>query len=322
MENDFELEQVSVRLVKDSPLYSDERIITAESAVKIIGKELMTQLDREQLCIVNLNSFGQPINFSIVSVGQIDQALVNPREMLKASILSNAANAIVIHNHPSGSLVPSRYDIRITKQLIKAYKMLGIGLIDHVIFGGNNLDNFHSMRQNMDVDFNNYKLDLGGELEFANIADRLNESIGVFLVAEDLAYWVNTNYTTIYLTNDEAELILRYMDREGYNLGVDDDELIRIKSDTDEIEKYNLEDAIYSACDISEKRIKSLEEEIKNPRNFMTLCEVRQMLKAARKEEKIIDGMFKKTSLGRMVGLKPEEKKNKEKQKENNMHGH
>ena len=90
----------------------------------------------------------------------------------------------------------------------------------------------------------------------------------------------------------------------------------------DEIEKYNLEDAIYSACDISEKRIKSLEEEIKNPRNFMTLCEVRQMLKAARKEEKIIDGMFKKTSLGRMVGLKPEEKKNKEKQKENNMHGH
>ncbi|MFR1492852.1 MAG: JAB domain-containing protein [Eubacterium ventriosum] len=99
MENDFELEQVSVRLVKDSPLYSDERIITAESAVKIIGKELMTQLDREQLCIVNLNSFGQPINFSIVSVGQIDQALVNPREMLKASILSNAANAIVIHNH-------------------------------------------------------------------------------------------------------------------------------------------------------------------------------------------------------------------------------
>lgn len=50
MENDFELEQVSVRLVKDSPLYSDERIITAESAVKIIGKELMTQLDREQLC--------------------------------------------------------------------------------------------------------------------------------------------------------------------------------------------------------------------------------------------------------------------------------
>ena len=174
----------------------------------------------------------------------------------------------------------------------------------------------------MDVDFNNYKLDLGGELEFANIADRLNESIGVFLVAEDLAYWVNTNYTTIYLTNDEAELILRYMDREGYNLGVDDDELIRIKSDTDEMEKYNLEDAIYSACDVSEKRIKSLEEEIKNPRNFMTLCEVRQMLKAARKEEKIIDGMFKKTSLGRMVGLKPEEKKNKEKQKENNMHGH
>lgn len=39
-------------------------------------------------------------------------------------------------------------------------------------------------------------------------------------------------------------------------------------------------------------------------------------------EEKIIDGMFKKTSLGRMVGLKPEEKTKKEKQKENNMHGH
>lgn len=100
------------------------------------------------------------------------------------------------------------------------------------------------------------------------------------------------------------------------------EELRNMINSKDEIEKYNLEDAIYSACDISEKRIKSLEEEIKNPRNFMTLCEVRQMLKAARKEEKIIDGMFKKTSLGRMVGLKPEEKTKKEKQKENNMHGH
>lgn len=81
MENDFELEQVSVRLVKDSPLYSDERIITAESAVKIIGKELMTQLDREQLCIVNLNSFGQTSkcrNKHKISWNKQDVAVIHP----------------------------------------------------------------------------------------------------------------------------------------------------------------------------------------------------------------------------------------------------
>ena len=321
MKPNHHLDFVRIKLITEKRLYSEEELTSSQKVVQFISKEL-AECDREVLCILNCNAKCQVINMNVVSMGSLTETLVTGRELFKSAILSNARGVILIHNHPSGSLVPSRYDIRITKQLINAYKMLGIGLLDHVIFGGNNLDNFHSMRQNMDVDFNNYKLDLGGGLEFANIADRLNESIGVFLVAEDLAYWVNTNYTTIYLTNDEAELILRYMDREGYNLGVDDDELIRIKSDTDEIEKYNLEDAIYSACDISEKRIKSLEEEIKNPRNFMTLCEVRQMLAAARKEEKIIDGMFKKTSLGRMVGLKPEEKKNKEKQKENNMHGH
>ena len=154
-----------------------------------------------------------------------------------------------------------------------------------------------------------------GAAEVSEIDQNGNEcSINLFTLERTIDY-VNENLTVV-------SLILRYMDREGYNLGVDGDELIRIKSDTDEMEKYNLEDAIYSACDISEKRIKSLEEEIKNPRNFMTLCEVRQMLKAARKEEKIIDGMFKKTSLGRMVGQRPEEKTKKEKQKENNMHGH
>jgi DNA repair protein RadC len=81
----------------------------------------------------------------IVSRGTVSASLVHPREVFKAAILANAFAIIVAHNHPAGSLNPSREDIETTEKLIAVGELLGIKLIDHVIVSSNGLN---SMREN------------------------------------------------------------------------------------------------------------------------------------------------------------------------------
>ncbi|MCI9080071.1 MAG: JAB domain-containing protein [Lachnospiraceae bacterium] len=92
--NPFKLDVVSVRLVKDAPLLSDHTITSPEDAVDVAG-ELMCGLDREVACIINLKTDGTPINCHFASIGALDRAIVQPKKMFKASILSNAAKIFV-----------------------------------------------------------------------------------------------------------------------------------------------------------------------------------------------------------------------------------
>ncbi len=136
LENPFKLDVVSVRLVKDAPLYSKEPMNSPEKAVQRLGKEL-SEMDREVICIVNMTTKGVPINCSYVSIGTLDASLASPREMLKASILSNAAGIIMLHNHPSGDPSPSHKDLLLTEKLSHVCQFMGIELLDHIIVGGN-----------------------------------------------------------------------------------------------------------------------------------------------------------------------------------------
>lgn len=99
-------------------------------------------MDREVLCVINLKSDGTPINCSIVSIGAVNQTIAEPRELFKASILSNAAKMILVHNHPSGGLEPSRQDTMLTDRMLKLTDLMGITLKDHVIVGGDNSQYF------------------------------------------------------------------------------------------------------------------------------------------------------------------------------------
>jgi len=65
--------------------------------------------------------------------GTLNASLVHPREVFKAAIDHRAAAVVVVHNHPSGNLEPSREDIEITRQLAEAGKIVGIPLHDHLI---------------------------------------------------------------------------------------------------------------------------------------------------------------------------------------------
>jgi|P827metagenome_2_1110787.scaffolds.fasta_scaffold01528_10 DNA repair proteins len=139
--NPFKLDVVSIRLNKDAPLMSGHPVKSPEDAVKLIGQELC-EMDREVVCIINLKSDGTPINCTFASMGALDRSVAHPRELLKATILSNASTMIMIHNHPSGNLDPSIEDSILTDRMIKICDLVGVPLVDHIIVGGDNSDYF------------------------------------------------------------------------------------------------------------------------------------------------------------------------------------
>lgn len=133
----FQLDVVSVRLIRDAPIFSEQKITSPEDAMSVVG-EMLCEMDREVVCVINLKSDGTPINCNFASMGAINQAIIEPRELFKSAILSNAAQMIMVHNHPSGNLEPSKADTMITDRILKLSGLLGIPLADHVIVGGDN----------------------------------------------------------------------------------------------------------------------------------------------------------------------------------------
>ena len=109
----YELKEVVLRLAEGRSLYSDQAISNADAAVDVMRKELMQQ-DREVLCVVNLNAKMKPINFNIVSVGNLTQTVADIPFITKSAICSGAASTILLHTHPAccGSRETDRDQLR------------------------------------------------------------------------------------------------------------------------------------------------------------------------------------------------------------------
>jgi len=125
------------------PIYRLELVKEAEAEARTISNHhdvvsQMTELarsDREAVVCLMLNTRNRPIGRHTVSIGTLDQAAFSGRELFKAVLLRNAHKIILIHNHPSGDVDPSVEDDRITVQIARAGRLLGIPLLDHVIVG-------------------------------------------------------------------------------------------------------------------------------------------------------------------------------------------
>ena len=90
---------------------------------------------KEYFLALLLDTRGQLIKVSEISVGSLDGSLVHPREVFKEAISASAASVIFVHNHPSGDPTPSEDDIKLTKRLAEAGEIMGIDVLDHIIIG-------------------------------------------------------------------------------------------------------------------------------------------------------------------------------------------
>lgn len=127
-----ELPVVSIRLNIDRQLYSEQRIENPFTAVEMISKDIR-DIDREVLCVLNLDTKNRPINMNVISIGTLNKTLTSTREIMKSAILSNAAGMILLHNHPSGNLEPSAADEQLTATIEQACSIMNINLLDHII---------------------------------------------------------------------------------------------------------------------------------------------------------------------------------------------
>ena len=96
----------------------------------------MSDLRREVFRVILLNTAHVRISDFVASEGGIASSIVEPRLIFRRAILEHAAAVICIHNHPSGNPEPSREDVAVTRQLVRAGQHLGIPLRDHVIIAG------------------------------------------------------------------------------------------------------------------------------------------------------------------------------------------
>lgn len=93
---------------------------------------------QEKLIAVYLDVKKNILGYDTVFIGTINKSVAHPREIFKKAILNNASAIIIIHNHPSGDVTPSNEDTMFTNQMLECGKIMGIYLIDHLIFGHNN----------------------------------------------------------------------------------------------------------------------------------------------------------------------------------------
>ena len=97
--------------------------------------EKMRYYKKEHFCVLLLNTRGQVIEENEVSVGDLNGAMVHPREVFLQAVRRSAAAVALIHNHPSGDPSPSPEDVGITARLMESAEILGIKIVDHIIIG-------------------------------------------------------------------------------------------------------------------------------------------------------------------------------------------
>lgn len=99
---------------------------------KLKGKQ------KEHFLALLLDTRGQLIKISEISIGSLDSSIVHPREVFKEAISASAASVIFAHNHPSGIPEPSEDDVKLTERLVKTGEVIGIEVLDHIVISDNN----------------------------------------------------------------------------------------------------------------------------------------------------------------------------------------
>lgn len=107
--------------------------------------------DQEHFICIMFNGALEILGTKVVTIGLIDRSLVHPREVFSEPIKAKASAIVIAHNHPSGNLHPSPDDLGVTQAIINAGKVLGIQVMDHLIFSETG---FYSMNEHGDVWFN------------------------------------------------------------------------------------------------------------------------------------------------------------------------
>ena len=132
-EENISIDIIKLQVVKDGSIEYGNKAISKPQELAELGLKLVRNSDRENFILICLNAKNFVNCIHLVSIGTLDKAVINPREVMKAALLSNAASIAFVHNHPSGDPAPSPDDISMTNTLGKCADLFQIRVLDHVV---------------------------------------------------------------------------------------------------------------------------------------------------------------------------------------------
>ena len=124
-----------------------ESILSSQKLAKKMQQELGYK-KQEHLVALYLNTQNQIIHQQTIFIGSATRSIAEPREILHYAIKHMATSLILVHNHPSGAVAPSRNDDQVTKLVKEACDLMGIVLLDHLIVSHSN---YFSYREKTDL---------------------------------------------------------------------------------------------------------------------------------------------------------------------------
>lgn len=140
------ISKYQVELVRESSkVYEVNNVVSSDGACKAFNEIFhMDRQAEEVFALLVFDAKGKVLGAFEVSRGTLDSSLVSPRELFKRILLLNGHSYIIAHNHPSGSTVPSKEDIKTTKRLKECSELMGVALLDHLIISD---EGYHSFSQ-------------------------------------------------------------------------------------------------------------------------------------------------------------------------------
>jgi len=105
-----------------------------ETPTEVLPLRHYADRKQEHFLAITINGANEVQNVRVISIGLIDRSPVHPREVFAEAVAERPSGIIVAHNHPAGGVEPSDADANVTKQLKEAGSIVGINLLDHIIF--------------------------------------------------------------------------------------------------------------------------------------------------------------------------------------------
>lgn len=120
--------------INQSELLLKEQILGSEK----LGRKMIQEIGnkkQEHLVALYLNTQNRIISQKTIFIGSVNRSIAEPREILHYAVKCMATSIIIVHNHPSGAVEPSKNDLLFTENLKKSCETLGLVLLDHLIVG-------------------------------------------------------------------------------------------------------------------------------------------------------------------------------------------
>lgn len=136
--------ECSIRTSWQNLKSADAPVINTFDAMVDYCRSAMAYQTIEEFRIIFLDSKLHVIAEEVQQRGTVDQVAIHPREVIKSAMMHGASAMILVHNHPSGIVTPSKADIEITKRIHEAGEVVSIRLFDHLIISKSSVYSFHN----------------------------------------------------------------------------------------------------------------------------------------------------------------------------------